>query len=205
MDRTTGDGGRSLTTCCEATSVLADGVPRNFCGCSSVGRARPRHESWVIGATSSRLVIRSTSGVSFHSVAARHGVGGAGCARPLARPRAARHHIRRDARVWAQPKWISIALVAQQAEQPPCKRQAARSNRRRGHHQSSRVRLDGRGHHSFKVDTRVRIPHATPAQGTLVELTLRGGNRPQRLGGAGTRDRMDRIASLTQWPECRPV
>ncbi len=132
MDRTTGDGGRSLTTCCEATSVLADGLPRNFCGCSSVGRARSRHESWVIGATSSRLVIRSTSGVSFHSVAARHGVGGAGCARPLARPRAARHHIRRDARVWAQPKWISIALVAQQAEQPPCKRQAARSNRRRG-------------------------------------------------------------------------
>lgn len=57
-------------------------------------------------ATSSRLVIRSTSGVSFHSVAARHGVGGTGCARPLARPRAARHHIRRDARVWAQPKWV---------------------------------------------------------------------------------------------------
>src|SRR5688572_20400717 len=43
MDRTTGDGGRSLTTCCEATSVLADGLPRNFCGCSSAGRARPRH------------------------------------------------------------------------------------------------------------------------------------------------------------------
>ena len=182
MDRTTGDGGRSLTTCCEATSVLADGLPRKFCGCSSVGRARPRHESWVIGATSSRLVIRSTSGVSFHSVAARHGVGGAGCARPLARPRAARHHIRRDARVWAQPKWIYIALVAQQAEQPPCKRQAARSNRRRGHHQSSRVRLDGRGHHSFKVDTRVRIPHATPAQGTLVELTLRGWKSAATIG-----------------------
>ncbi len=32
-----------------------------------------------------------------------------------------------------------------------------------------------------------------------------GGNRPQRLGGAGTRDRMERIASLTQWPECRLV
>ena len=68
---------------------------------------------------------------------------------PRPEPRAARHHIRRDARVWAQPKWISIALVAQQAEQPPCKRQAARSNRRRGHHQSSRVRRDGRGHHSL--------------------------------------------------------
>jgi hypothetical protein len=74
-----------------------------------------------------------------------------------------------------------IALVAQQAEQPPCKRQAARSNRRRGH-QTRRVRLDGRGHHSFKVGTRVRIPHATPAQGTLVELTLRGRKSAATMG-----------------------
>ena len=43
MDRTAGDGGRCLTTCCEATSVLVDGLPRNLCGCSSAGRARPRH------------------------------------------------------------------------------------------------------------------------------------------------------------------
>ena len=160
------------------------------------------HGHAMAEATSSRLVIRSTSGVSMHSEATRHGVGGPGCARSLARPRAARHHIRRDARVWAQPKWIH-ALVAQQAEQPPCKRQAARSNRRRGH-QTRRVRLDGRGHHSFKVDTRVRIPHATPAQGTLVELTLRGGNRPQRLGGAGTRDRMDFSGGVAQHPEEQP-
>lgn len=46
MDRTTGDGGRSLTICCEATSALADGWPRKPCGCSSAGRARPRHASW---------------------------------------------------------------------------------------------------------------------------------------------------------------
>jgi hypothetical protein len=158
-----------------------------------------------VEATSSRLVIRSTSGVSLHSVAARHGVGGAGCARPLARPRAARHHIRRDARVGAQPKWIPNALVAQQAEQPSCKRQAARSIRRRGHHQTSRVRLEGRGHHSFKVDTRVRIPHATPAN-----------RNPRRAHASGVEiDRKDWavpepvtgwiFASLTQWPECRPV
>ena len=75
---------------------------------------------------------------------------------------------------------------------------------RRRHHHTGRVRLDGRGHHSFKVDTRVRIPHATPAQGTLVELTLRGGNRPQRLGGAGTRDRMDTslVNSVARVPAC---
>ena len=60
----------------------------------------------------------------------------------------------------------SHALVAQQAEQPPCKRQAARSNRRRGH-QTCRVRLDGRGHRAFNPGTRVRIPHATPALETI--------------------------------------
>ena len=115
-------------------------------------------------ATSSRLVIRSTSGVSMHSeprdmVLVARDVRG-----PRPESRAARHHIRRDARVWAQPKWISIALVAQQAEQPPCKRQAARSNRRRGHHPPCRVRLDGRGHRAFNPGTRVRIPHAMPGQ-----------------------------------------
>ena len=149
-------------------------------------------------ATSSRLVIRSTSGVSMHSEATRHGVGGPGCARSLARPRAARHHIRRDARVWAQPKWIH-ALVAQQAEQPPCKRQAARSNRRRGHHPSCRVRLDGRRHRAFNPGTRVRIPHAMPDQpGAPSSSRFGGGNRPQRLGGAGTRDRMDFSGGVAQ-------
>ena len=114
-------------------------------------------------ATSSRLVIRSTSGVSMHSeprdmVLVARDVRG-----PRPESRAARHHIRRDARVWAQPKWIH-ALVAQQAKQPPCKRQAARSNRRRGHHPSCRVRLDGRRHRAFNPGTRVRIPHAMPDQ-----------------------------------------
>ena len=99
-------------------------------------------------ATSSRLVIRSTSGVSMHSEATRHGVGGPGCARSLARPRAARHHIRRDARVWAQPKWI------------------------------------------FKK----------PSSSSRFE----GGNRPQRLGGAGTRDRMDFSGGVAQHPEEQP-
>jgi hypothetical protein len=51
-----------------------------------------------------------TSGVSFHSVVASDGVGGTGCARSLARQRAARHHIRRDARVRAQPKWGAVAI-----------------------------------------------------------------------------------------------
>lgn len=159
MDRTTARGGRSLTSCRKAASVLADGMPCTFCGCSSAGRARPRHGRGHEFETRHPLHFGCV-----HSLrATRHGVGGPGCVRSLARPRAARHHIRRDARVWAQPKWIH-ALVAQQAEQPPCKRQAARSNRRRGHHQPCRVRLDGRGHRAFNPGTRVRIPYAMPEQ-----------------------------------------
>lgn len=104
-------------------------------------------------ATSSKLVVRSTSGVSMHSAAASHGVDGPGCAR--LRPSHVQRdtNVRRDARVWAQPKWTSIALVAQQEEPPPCKWQVARSNRRRGHHQTCRVRLDGRGHRAFNPGT----------------------------------------------------
>ena len=51
---------------------------------------------------------------------------------PRPEPRAARHHIRRDARVWAQPKWISIALVDQQAEHlsPKAPPHRSRSSRR---------------------------------------------------------------------------
>ena len=66
MDRTTGDGGCSLTTCCEATSVLADGLPRKY---ADVAQQAERDHA-MVEATSSRLVFRSTSGVSFHSAAA---------------------------------------------------------------------------------------------------------------------------------------
>ena len=97
-----------------------------------------------VGATSSKLVIRSTSGVSMHSAATSHGVDGPGCARLWPSHVQRDTNVRRDARVWAQPKWFFLALVAQQAEQPPCKRQAARSSRRRGRHQTCRVRLTGR-------------------------------------------------------------
>jgi hypothetical protein len=51
-----------------------------------------------------------------------------------------------------------------------------------GRQQPCRVRLDGRGHHPFKVGTRVRIPHATPEQETSVELTLRGWKPAATIG-----------------------
>jgi hypothetical protein len=77
MDRTTGDGGRSLTSCRKATSVLADG---SSCTFADVAQQEERGHA-MAEATSSKLVIRSTSGVSMHSAAASHGVDGPGCAR----------------------------------------------------------------------------------------------------------------------------
>ena len=66
MDRTTGDGGRSLTSCRKTTSALADG---SSCTFADVAQQAERDHA-MVEATSSKLVIRSTSGVSFHSVAA---------------------------------------------------------------------------------------------------------------------------------------
>ena len=97
-------------------------------------------------ATSSRLVIRSTSGVSLHTTnRARVCAATVGCARPWP-GFVRRDHIRRDARAAGTAEVdFPFALVAQQEEQPPCKRQAARSSRRRGHHAiSCRVRLVAR-------------------------------------------------------------
>jgi hypothetical protein len=59
-------GGRSLTTRCEASSVLAEIASQNF---ADVAQQAERDHA-MVEATSSRLVIRSTSGVSFHSAAA---------------------------------------------------------------------------------------------------------------------------------------
>ena len=63
MDRTTARGGRSLTSCRKATSVLADGPSCTF---ADVAQQAERGHA-MAEATSSRLVIRSTSGVSMHS------------------------------------------------------------------------------------------------------------------------------------------
>ena len=150
---------RSFTTCRGTRPVLA-GLKRlaNF---ADVAQLAERDHA-MVEATSSTLVIRSTSGVSSHSVAACHGVGGAGCARLGPELRAARHRIRRDGSRVGTAEVDLQALVAQQAEQPPCKRQAARSNRRRGRQSVCRVRLVGLGPRTFNSGTRVRIPHATP-------------------------------------------
>ena len=102
MDRTTGDGGRSLTSCRKTPSVLADG---SSCTFADVAQQEERGHA-MAEATSSKLVIRSTSGVSMYSAAASHGVDGPGCARPWPSHVQRDTNVRRDARVWAQPKWI---------------------------------------------------------------------------------------------------
>ena len=48
--------------------------------------------------------------------------------------------------------------------------------------QFRRVRLGGQGHRAFNPGTRVRIPHATPVQEALVELTLRGRKTAATIG-----------------------
>jgi hypothetical protein len=179
-------GGRSLTSCRETTSVLADGLSRTF---ADVAQQEERDHA-MVEATSSKLVIRSTSGVSMHSAAAllwcwRCGM----CATQ------GRSHVQRDTTSDGMLAFghsrsgNTHALVAQQAEQPPCKRQAARSIRRRGH-QTCRVRLAGFRTLGFgfaaasqsNPGTRVRIPHATPDQGALVELALRGWKSAASIG-----------------------
>ena len=76
-DRTPPRGGRSLTTCRKRDPELAVVALRD----ADVAQQAERDHA-MVEATSSRLVIRSTSGVPMHSAAVREGVGGAGCARP---------------------------------------------------------------------------------------------------------------------------
>jgi hypothetical protein len=177
MDRTTGGWWVFFNNSEQGDLGTGRGCVLQFAGVAQMAE----RDLAMVEATSSNLVIRSTSGVSMHSASARNGVSGTGCARPQAGSRAATHLFRKDARARAHPKWKFTALVAQQAEQPPCKRQAARSIRRRGH-QMCRVRLGGPGRRTFNPGTRVRIPHATPH----ASLTQRPECRPVEPEVAGS-------------------
>ena len=200
-----------------------------ICGCSSAGRARPRHGRG-------------------HEFEARHPLH-FGCAHALRcraiwcwRPGCARPwpgHVQRDtasdgtlARGHSR-SGFTTASVAQLAEQPPCKWQVARSIRRRRHQidrsrSSSWPRTPG-----FQSGYAGSTPARDARTGTLVELALRGwksaatiGRRRNpcpdgsRGGGcssisaeqppckrqvAGSTPVTSANASLTQRPECRPV
>jgi hypothetical protein len=178
MDRTT-----------DARWMLFNKLPRDdhgtgrwfvshLCGCSSAGRARPRHGRGH--------EFESRHPLHFGCVLALRRRGSMMLAvRDVRGP--CPGHVQRDTTsdgtlaLGHSRSGFTHALVAQQAEQPPCKRQAARSIRRRGHH-TCRVRLAGLRHRAFNPGTRVRIPHATPDPGTLVELTLRGWKPTATIG-----------------------
>ena len=160
LDRAAGNGRCSLTNCCKTTSILVEGRLANL---ADIAQLEERGHA-MAEATSSRLVIRSTSAVSFHSVPRDMVL----AVRDVHHPWPG--HVQRDT--------TSDGMLAS-------------GHSRSGITYTCRVRLVGRGHHSFKVGTRVRLPHATPEQELSSSQRFGSGNRPQRLGGAGTRDRMD--------------
>ena len=101
--------GRSLTSRRETTPVLAGQSLSHFCGCSSVGRARPCHGRGHEFETRHPLHVGC--------VRAKARVRRRACARPRCGPRAADHLVHRVVRVWAQPTWI-ICLVRLAARTP---------------------------------------------------------------------------------------
>ena len=118
----------------------------------------------MVEATSSKLVIRSTIhlGCVLALRTARHGVGGRDV-RGLSSG-----HVQRDTSSDGM-----LALGHSRSEF----RSMSRSSR-------------GPGLRVFSPATRVRLPHAMPVQQKPSSSSrFDGGNRPQRLGGSGTRDR----------------
>ena len=174
------NGESSLTTCRKTTLGTGRGHVLQICGCSSAGRARPRHGRG-------------------HEFEARHPLH-FGCAHALRcraiwcwRPGCARPwpgHVQRDtasdgtlARGHSR-SGFTTASVAQLAEQPPCKWQVARSIRRRRHQidrsrSSSWPRTPG-----FQSGYAGSTPARDARTGTLVELALRGWKSAATIGPA---------------------
>lgn len=101
-DRSAACGDRSLTSCRKTAPVLADGSSCTFADVAQqVEQGHAMAKTWVRDPSFAPLRVCPCT-----PWPRLNGVGGPGCARSLARPRAARHHVRRDARVRAQPKWI---------------------------------------------------------------------------------------------------
>lgn len=166
------------------------------CGCSSVGRARPRQGRGHEFETRHPLhvgCVRAQAPVRLRA-----------CACPRCGTRAAMRLVHRAPRVWAQPTWIPMSRSS-----------------------------SGPGHRAFNSEITGSTPVRDARQEPSALARLEGGNRPQRLGGAGTRHRtlhrgcssdgrapalqaegrrfeaghlhQFSHAPLTQWPECRPV
>ena len=188
MDRTSDADGRRWML---FNNLLRDdlGTGRSFgsqiCGCSSVGRARPRHGRGHEFETRHPLHFgcvlslrrrvtwcwRCGMCATLGQVTCSETPHPTGCSR------------------LGTAEVDSFALVAQQAEQPPCKRQAARSNRRRGHQNMSCSSSWPRtpGFHSGYAgsnparDTRTRILHG--AHASRVEIGRNNWAAPEPVTG----------------------
>ena len=122
-DRTAARGGRSLTSCRKTTSVLADGLSCTFADVAQqVEQGHAMAKTWVRDPSSAPLRVCPCTPWPHDMVLVARDVRG--------------HwpgHVQRDttsdgtlALGHSRSGFIQ-AFVAQQAEQPPCKRQAARS------------------------------------------------------------------------------
>ena len=119
---------RSLITRCRTNPALAAVRPAP-CGCSSVGRARPRHGRGHEFETRHPLHFGCAHALRCRATRCWR----PGCARPWP------GHVQRDTTsdgtlARGHSRSGSPRLRSSVAEQPPCKRQGARSNRRRRHH-----------------------------------------------------------------------
>jgi hypothetical protein len=146
----------------------------HLCGCSSVGRARPRHGRG-------------------HEFETRHPLH-FGCV-----------HALRGHATWCWWSGMCATLGQAPCSETPHPTGCSRLGTAEVDFQFRRVRLGGRGHRAFIPGTRVRIPHATPVQEALVELTLRGRKPAATIGRRRNPSPDGMFASLTQRPECRPV
>ena len=149
------DGGCSLTTCRKTTSVLADGLSCTFCGCSSVGRARPRHGRG-------------------HEFETRHPLH-FGCVLSLRG---------RVTWCWRCGMCATQGLSHVQRDTTSDGMLAFGHSRSGGGYASSLSAKRGTqlaAGRRPRADARA-IPHATPEQGTHVELTLRGWKSAATIG-----------------------
>ena len=155
------------------------------CGCSSAGRARPRHARWWSGPR-----VRDSSSAPLRVCPC------------TPRPRDMVLVVRDVRGPWpdhVQRDTTSDGMLAFGH---------SRSGLPDSSCSSSWLRTPGVGIAAASQSspvTRVQIPHATPVQEALVELTLRGRKPAASIGRRRNPSPDGLFASLTQRPECRPV
>jgi hypothetical protein len=176
MDRTTARGGRSLTSCRKAASVLADGMPCTFCGCSSAGRARPFQGRGHEFETRHPLHFGCVHALRGHT---------AWCWWPGMCAAQGLSHVQRDT--------TSDGMLAFGHSRSGLSVWSCSSRRPRTPGFQS-----GNAGSKPARDTSSRSPYR--AHASRVEIGRNDWAAPEPVTGW-----ICQVASLTQWPECRPV